>query len=263
MSHDPIIDLSIDSGIARMVLNRGEEGNPISDAFVRELEAVTIALADRRDVRALLISAAGPRFSVGGDIREFAGDLDALPSNLRRWNASLNASVARLARIEAPSVVAVQGTVAGGALSIIAGCDIIVAAPGARFVAAYASIGYCPDLGGTVSLVRRIGLSRARRFHLLHEKLDARTALDIGLVDFVCDPDDVAVRALEIAQRWATGPTRAYGAIRRLMQDASHMPLEAQLELETQGIVEMARTEDARSALTAFLAKETPVYRGR
>lgn len=260
---NPVIRLEIDAGIARVTFNRPQEGNPISDAFVTALEQVTLDLTDHQGIRAVLIDSIGPRFSVGGNIQEFAADLDILSRQIRRWNGSLNASVARLARMDAPSVVAVQGAVAGGALSIISGCDIIVAAESARFTAAYATIGYCPDLGGTISLARRLGVARARRFHLLHEKLDAQAAADIGLVDFVESADQVAPKALEIAQRWASGPTLAYAEIRKLMQGASHTPLETQLELETQGITALARSEDTHNALRAFLAKQTPVYRGR
>jgi len=263
MQQDPVIRLSVHEGLARVTLNRPQEGNPISDAFVRCLDQITLELADRTDVRALLIDSTGPRFSVGGDIREFTADREILSRQIRLWNASLNASVARLARMDAPSVVAVQGTVAGGALSIITGCDILVVSSTASFVSAYANIGYCPDLGGTISLARRVGLARARRFHLLHERIDASEAMSLGLADFVERPEALSARALEIAQRWAQGPTLAYGEIRRLMQSAAHMPLETQLELETQGITALARSEDAWNALTAFVAKRLPAYQGR
>lgn len=263
MNTDPVIRLSIDNGIARIVFNRPAAGNPISDAFVNAWEQVTLECADREDVRAVLISSTGPRFSVGGSIVEFAADLDKLSWEIRKWNASLNGSLARLQRMNAPTVVAVHGTIAGGALSIVAGCDIVVAADAAEFVAAYASIGYCPDLGGTISLVRRLGLARARRFHLLHERIDAAAAERIGLVDFVVPTAEVPAKAEEIAQRWAAGPTLAYGEIRRLMQSASHTPLESQLELETQSLARLVRTQDAREALLAFLEKRRPAYHGR
>ena len=112
-------------------------------------------------------------------------------------------------------------------------------------------------------MARRIGLARARRFHLLHERLDATTAERIGLVDFMVEPGELAARAEEIVVRWSTGPTLAYGEIRRLMQSADHTPLETQLEYETQGIVALARREDAWNALRAFLDKREPVYSGR
>lgn len=259
----PAIRLRIQDGIAHVTLNRPDQGNSIEETFIDAFEAVTLELAERRDIRALLIDSTGPRFSVGGDIGSEASNLELLSRNVRKWNASLNASVARLARMDAPSVVAVQGVVAGGALSIISGCDIIVAADTARFVAAYATIGYCPDLGGTTGLARRVGLARARRFYLLHEKLDAQAAGELGMVDFVLPAQEVAPKALDIARLWASGPTLAYAEIRRLMQSADHTPLEAQMEKETRGIAQLARSEDAHLALRAFLSKKTPTYKGR
>ncbi|MGD0641609.1 MAG: enoyl-CoA hydratase-related protein [Roseiarcus sp.] len=263
MNDDSPIRLTVEAGIARIVLDRPDEGNPIGDEAIAALDRVTLECADRQDVRAVLISARGPRFSVGGNVREFVADRQDLSTYIRRVNLILNGCLARLHRMEAPSVVAVQGVAAGGAVSILSGCDIVVAAESARFVAAYASIGYCPDIGGTINLARRIGLARARRFHLLHEQLDAATAERIGLVDQVVPQAQVLAAAEAIAQRWAQGPTRAYGAIRRLMHGVHCTPMETQLELETQELAQLTRTDDAWEALNAFLAKRKPAYRGR
>lgn len=226
-------------------------------------DQVTLECADRRDIRAVLISAKGPKFSVGGNILEFVADRGRLSSDIRRWNGLLNGGLARLHRMDAPSVVAIEGVIAGGALSIVTGCDMIIAATEARFVAAYASIGYCPDLGGTINLARRVGLARARRFHLLHEQLDAVTAERIGLVDQVVPRADVLATADAIARRWARGPTLAYAAIRQLMHGVHYTPMETQLELETQRLAELTRTDDAWEALNAFVAKRPPNYSGR
>ncbi len=263
MAEQPVIGLTIEAGIARIVFNRPLEGNPISDGFIQALDDVTLECADRKDVRAVIISALGKRFSVGGNILEFASEPDKLSSKIRRWNASLQGSVARLQRMDAPSVVAVNGAVAGGALSIISGCDIIVAVTSANFVAAYATIGYCPDLGGTLSMAKRIGVSRTRRFHLLHETLLTAEAHQLGLVDFVVENStELVQKTEEIAKQWASGPTLAYAAVRRLMQTASTSSLETQMENETQSLVDLVRTDDAREALRAFLDKAPPHYKG-
>lgn len=261
-NNGPIL-LTIEAGIARIVLNRPAAGNPIGEEFVEAFDHVTLECADRQDVRAVLIHAEGPKFSVGGNIREFVADRGRLSASIRRWNLKLNGSLARLHRMNAPSVVAIHGVAAGGAVSIVSGCDILVAAEEARFVSAYASIGYCPDIGGTINLARRIGLARARRFHLLHEQLDAREAERIDLVDRVVPQAEVLACANEIAERWAQGPTRAYGAIRSLMHGVHGTPMETQLELETQHLADLARTDDSWDALSAFVEKRAPVYHGR
>lgn len=257
------ISLNVKDGVAHIELQRPDEGNWIDDDFVRDLDAITLRCADDAAVRAILLTSTGEKFSVGGNIRGFTADRASLPGRIRKWNASLNASIARLQRVNAPCVAAVHGPVAGGALSIISGFDVIVASPNARFVSAYATIGYCPDLGGTISLARRVGVARARRFHLLHETLSAEAALEIGLVDVLTKVQDLAPRAWEIARRWAEGPTQSYGEIRRLMQDVSLASLESQLETETRGIARLAASDDAWEALTAFLAKRKPRFAGK
>lgn len=257
------ITLEVRDGIAHLVLNRPDEGNTLAEEFTDALEQHTIEMAQRDDVRAVLITSTGPRFSVGGSIANFTSDRAALAPKIRKWNASLHGSISRLARMNAPSVVAVHGTVAGGALSFISGCDIIVSVDKAQFAAAYATIGFCPDLGGTINVARRVGVSRARRFHLLQERLSAQTALDIGLIDFIVPETELSEHTRAIAQRWAQGPTQSFGEIKRLMQSVNHLPMEAQMEMETQGIARLCGTEDAWSALNAFMAKRPPVYKGR
>jgi 2-(1,2-epoxy-1,2-dihydrophenyl)acetyl-CoA isomerase len=260
---DAPVTLAIESGVAQIVLNNPERGNPISEAFMSAFDEVTLECSERDDIRAVLISAKGKRFSVGGDIDMMTPDRATLPARLRGWNAELQGCIARLQHMKAPSVVAIQGVVAGGGLSLAAGCDIVVAADDARFVAAYATIGYCPDLGGTYMLTRRMGLSRARRFYLLHEQLDAKMAQETGIVDILAPAAGLQATAEGVAERWASGPTEAYAAIRALMHTAAYTPLEAQLEMETQNLARLTRTDDAWGALFAFKEKRTPTYNGR
>jgi len=262
---DRAITLEIADGVARIVLNRPQTGNGIGVDFVDDLDAITLECSERDDIRAVVLASIGPRFCVGGDIGGMTSGLgDAtLSSYIRKCNASLHGSVARLQHLAAPSIAVVQGTAAGGGLSLLAGCDIVIAADTAKFVAAYASIGYCPDMGGSTVVTQRMGVARARRFYLLHEQLDAAAAQQTGLVDMVTAPAALNAEADAIVQRWAQGPTAAYAAVRRLMLTAATQPIEAQMERETQAIARLARSEDAREALRAFLDKRPAVFRGR
>ncbi len=145
---------------------------------------------------------------------------------------------------------------------MIAGADIIVAETGTRFVAAYAGIGYCCDAGSSVMLSRRMGLSRARKYLLLNETLDAQTALAAGLADEVVAADALTARAEAVALQLAAGPTVAYGEIRRLLVSAASEPLDAQLEREAQALARVAGTADAREGLTAFGQKRAAKFTG-
>jgi 2-(1,2-epoxy-1,2-dihydrophenyl)acetyl-CoA isomerase len=255
--------LDHDNGIARLTFTQARRGNPIDGTFCAEFCDMANALASDPRVRAVLITAEGPNFSFGGDIAMFLQNLDALPLQIRRWTADLHLGIARLQRIDAPIVAAVQGICAGGMAGTIAGADIVVAEPGTRFVAAYAGIGYCCDAGSSIMLSRRMGLSRARRYLLRNETLNADAALAAGLADEVVPAATLAGHAEAIAREFAGGPTPAYGEIRRLLASAASEPLEAQLEREAQALARVAGSADAREGLIAFGDKRKPVFTGK
>lgn len=256
------IRLEVSGGIARLVLTQADRGNPIDGGFCEEFGEVAVRLSADPSVRAVLLSAEGKAFSYGGDISTFVEDLDELPRNIRRWTQTLHSAVARLQRIDAPIVALVHGVCAGGMVGVVAGADMVIAADRAKFVAAYAGIGFCPDAGTSIMLNRRLGNARARRFLLLGETLDAQAALAAGLVDEVHRLDAAAPRAEAIAVQLAAGPTKAFGEMRRLMTSVLDQPLEAQLELEAQALARCAATADARGALAAFAEGRQPTFQG-
>lgn len=252
-----------EDGLARLTFTQPDRGNPIDGTFCAEFCDAANVLSSDPSVRAVLISAQGRNFSFGGDIAMFMQNLDDLPVQIRRWTADLHVGIARMQRMDAPIVAAVHGVCAGGMAGMIAGADIVVAESGSRFVAAYAGIGYCCDAGSSIMLHRRMGPVRARKYLLLNETLDAKAALDAGLVDEVVAADALTGRAEAIAAQLAQGPTLAYGAIRRLMASAGSEPLDAQLEHEAQALARLAGSADAREGLTAFANKRKPVFTGR
>ena len=257
------IELVVQEGLARLTLNQPELGNPFNAAFCAEWAAVANELAGRKDVRAVLISARGRYFSVGGDIGMFAKTLDTLPDKIREWTSGLHMGVARLARLDAPIVTSVHGTCMGGGCALIANSDLVYTAKSARFGAAYSQIGYSCDAGATFSLASRMGIARARRFLLLAEMMDAETAHRTGLVDHVVDDAALAATAEQAAIQLSQGPTRAYGEIRRLFSRSLGQPFETQLEDEAQGLSRVAATADAREGITAFVEKRKPRFVGR
>ena len=256
-------DCTIDGGLAHIVLNQADRGNPIDGEFCREFGLGIAELSERADVRSVLISARGRLFSVGGDLMSLVKQGDALPRTIKAWTADLHAAIARMVRMRAPVVAAVHGNVAGGSVSLMAAADLVVIAESARISSAFAKIGFSPDSGSTTTVTRRIGVARARRFFLLAETLDAKTALSLGLVDFVVPDGDVQREAERIARELAAGPTEAYGAIKRLFSQTLDRSLESQLEEEAQTLAAIARTADAREGVRSFVEKRKPAFIGR
>ena len=252
-----------DGGLARLVLTQPERGNPIDGTFCDEWADAAITLTSDPATRAILLLAEGKNFSVGGDIATFVRNLDALPQLIKRWAADFHAGTSRLQRADAPVVAAVQGICAGGAVSVIAGADYVVAAADAQFVSAYTGLGYCCDGGASVLLSRRMGQARAKRFLMMREILTAEQAFAAGLVDELVPADELAVRAEAVARRLAEGPTKAYGELKRLFVSVGDTALEAQLELEALALARCAGTADAREAIQAFAEKRKANFKGQ
>lgn len=257
------LELTVEDGLARLTLNQPELGNPFNEIFCAEWAKVANELAGRSDVRAVLLTARGKFFSVGGDVKMFSQNLDTLPDKLREWTAGLHVGAARLARLDAPIVAAIHGTCIGGACAIIANCDFVYAARSVRFGAGYTQIGYTCDLGAVFGLSSRMGLARARRFLLGAEMFDATEAGRLGLVDHVVDDAELFKAAEAEAIRLSRGPTRAYGELRRLFYRATCTPFEAQLEDEAQSLSRVARGSDPREGIMAFVERRTPNFQGR
>ena len=257
------IELFVEHGLARVTLNQPEIGNPFNADFCSDFCALGNELSGRSDVRAVLLKGKGKFFSVGGDIRMFAKQLDTLPNAIREWTSTLHMGIARLQRLNAPIVAAVHATCMGGGVALVAGCDIVFAANAARFGAAYPQIGYSCDAGSSFALASRMGIARARRFLLLNEILSASDALQTGLVDFLVGDAELDEASEGMAVKLSQGPTRAYGAIRRLLTRSLGQPVEAQLEDEAQALAGAAATEDAREGITAFVEKRLPRFQGR
>ena len=266
MSHDPAspsIACSVEGGLARLVLDQPDRGNPIDGRFCRDLREIVCDLSERPDLRAVLMTARGRVFSVGGDITSFSRDRAALPGIVKTWTADLHVAIARLMRLSAPVVAAVHGNVAGGSVSLVASADIVYAVPNARFAAAFPLIGFSSDSGSTVTLTQRMGIARAKRFLLLGETLKAEEAQATGLVDFVVAEAQLQEEAEAAAMRFAAGATQAYGGIKRLMLGARTESLETQMENEAQTLASISRSDDAWEGLAAFAARRPARFRGR
>lgn len=252
----------LEEGVAHLTLTQADRGNPIDATLGTELMQIANHLATDRAVRAVLLTGEGRFFSVGGDIRSFTGNLEALPRLILDWTATFHTALMRLRQINAPVVCAVQGAVAGGSVSMMAFSDVVYAAENTRFTAAFPALGFCADSGTTVSLSQRMGIARARRFILANETLSTEEALGCGLVDHVVAADQLQAEALAQAKRFAEGPTQAYGEIKRSFQNALGNTLERQLEIEAFALSAMAGTADAREGITAFAAKRKPAFTG-
>ena len=250
-------------GLAIVSLTQPARGNPIDDAFTVAFRQAACELWDRPGLRAVLLRGEGANFSFGGDLKAFYPERMQLGPLVRAWTADLHMGLQRLWRLPVPVVAAVKGFAMGGGLSLMAGCDVVIAGESARFGSAFAQLGFSCDSGSTVTLTARMGPARARRFVLLAEVLKSGEALQAGLVDRVVPDDEVQSQALALATQLAQGPTLAYGEIKRLFLRAGAAHMEAQLEDEALTLARISGTADAQEGVGAIVEKRKPRFVGR
>jgi 2-(1,2-epoxy-1,2-dihydrophenyl)acetyl-CoA isomerase len=248
------VSFSVDGGVATITLQRPEAGNAIDLALAQELRAAVLDVEREASVRVVVLRGAGANFCVGGDLRAFAGRED-LPAHLREVTTHLHAAIIGLARIDAPIVVAVQGSAAGAGLGLACGGDLVVAEDAARFVVAYSRVGLSPDGGTSWFLPRLVGLRRAQELALTNEVLDAPAAQAAGIVTRVVRDGDLQEEVVALAAELAAGPARAVGEAKRLLRAGFDQPLAVHLDAEAAALVRSAAQPDAAEGIAAFLAK--------
>lgn len=259
---DATLELTTGGGLAHITLARPDALNTLNITLKTELCKTLRSLHRNAGVRAVLITAQGKHFCVGQDLNEHVAALRSDPHTAfdtvaRHYNPLIRA----LAAIRVPVIVGIQGICAGAGWGLAMAADIRIAGARTRFRAAFSGIGLAADSGITHALTRCVGPSRAAGILMLDDEVTATQALDWGLVHRVVDDDALEQQATDIAERLANGPTRAFAAIKRLVTNEAD--LDRALEAERRAQEALGISEDHKTAIEAFLAKETPVFTGR
>ncbi|ANB72107.1 3-hydroxypropionyl-CoA dehydratase [Paraburkholderia phytofirmans OLGA172] len=235
--------------------------NVVSAPLTRELYAALRDLERDNEVRALVLTGAGDRaFCAGSDITEIK-DLLTPGAVLEKKLIFQNKVFELLRCFPKPTIAALNGYTYGGGLEIAACCDMIVAEDHVRLCLPEIKLGLFPSSGGTFRIARKIGEARAKRMILLGEPIDARTALDWGLVTEVVERGTALTSAEALAASLAKQPESAMRAAKLLINacfDTSEAALVGQSLTASDQIF---CSSDANEGVTAFLEKRTPTFR--
>lgn len=256
------VTLSKQDGIARLLLDRPDQGNAIDMALAEAMVAAAADVAADPAVRCVLLTGAGRMFCVGGDIGAFSAAGDDAGPFLKRLADTLHEAVATLARMAKPLIVLVNGPAAGAGMSLAALGDVVLAGRAASFSSAYSGIGLTPDGGMSWLLPRLVGMRRAQELLLTGRRLSADEAEAIGLITRAVDDDALAAEGEALAAKLVAAPTAALGAARMLLNEAQRTTLEAHLALEAETIAAAGAGPEGREGVAAFLARRKPDYRG-
>lgn len=238
-------------GIAVITISRPEKRNAFNQAVREGLADVIEQMLGDESCQGVVLTGAGPHFSVGGDPDAFesmsASDLHALLAAAHRC-------VRTIRQARKPVVAAVEGYAAGGAAGLILACDAIVIARDAKIVFPFLKLGLVPDWGCVHFLREKVGNGAARKLLLRPSVLTGEEAVTVGVADEISEPGSALLVALGRVRDYSGFPGQAWGATKAMI-NTPLLDLEAALSLEQKHQEACFHTPAFRQALATFLGK--------
>ena len=253
------IRIEISESIATLTIDRPAVKNALNLETVKECHRALDELAENSDVGVLIITGAGESsFVSGADIN------DIRARNVAEGLAAINSSLfAKIDRFPRPVIAAINGYALGGGCELALACDIRVAADTAKFGQPELGLGIIPGAGATQRLPRIVGLGWAKHLVLTGDIIDAKQALDIGLVTAIMPAAQLQVRARELAKKILRQGPLAAKLAKLTLNASARVDLDSGLLIETLAQSICYDSEDKQEGTTAFLEKRKPKFTGR
>lgn len=254
--------------IAYITLNRPEARNAFDPDTLELLGRTWIDFRDDPSVLVAIVTGVGNSFCAGADLGTLIPRVTASPEGISGLISGDEAKMFQSALLRdfelyKPIVAAVNGYAIAGGLEMLLGMDIRIASENAFFALAEVKWGIFPAGGSTVRLPRQIPFCKAMEILLTGEKIDAKEAHRIGLVNYVVPPDELMPTAERIARRIADNGPLAVSAVKRSVIECLSLPLQKAFQREMELATPVFKSEDAIEGPMAFMQKRKPEFKGK
>ncbi len=261
----PFLIIERDGGIITATMNQPETRNALTgNTAVQEFVDLCEQVRKDTSVKVLILTAAGPVFSSGGNVKDMQRFFDdALTPDLIReeYRQGIQRIPNALYQLDVPVICAVNGPAIGAGLDLTCMCDIRIAAETASFAESFVRVGIVPGDGGAWLLPRAVGRAKACEMAFTGEAINAQEALACGLVSRVVPGGQLLATARALAEKIAANPGTVMRMTKRLIREGEHASLASLLELSAGYQAIAHKTADHREAVTAFVEKRAPKFR--
>ena len=252
------IEVTIDSGIGYIYLNRPRQYNSLNRAMVREIMQA-MEQFDRDDaVQVIVVAGHGKAFSSGADIDEMASD-DSVRLELLNQFADWD----RFALIKKPIIGSVKGFVFGGGFELALCCDVLIAAEGTEFSFPEINLGVMPGAGGTQRLTKLVGRTKALEWIWSAARITADEALAHGIINKIVQPEVLMEETQKFATMLTKKPALAVRLIKESVNKAVDYSLYEGMQFERKNFYLLFSSEDQKEGMQAFVEKRQPNFKGR
>lgn len=249
-----------DDNIAVITLNRAEKHNAFNDEMIKELEHLFKKAGSDHTVRAVVLQAEGKSFSAGADLNWMKKMASYTEEQNHNDAMALATMLHTLHTLPKPTIAKVQGAAFGGAIGLIACCDIAIGSKLSKFCLSEVKIGLIP---ATISpyVIEAMGTRICRRYFQTAEVFSARRARRLGLLSEVVNEDELDSTVDDIIEKILKNGPQAVSQSKALVQWVSHKTIDAQMLDETSKLIAKVRTsEEGQEGLSAFLEKRSAAW---
>lgn len=258
------LQIERDGGIVIATMNQPETRNALTgNTAVEEIVQLCADIRHDAGVKVLILTAAGPIFSSGGnvkDMRRFFDDALTPERICEEYRQGIQRIPLALHGLDVPVICAVNGPAIGAGLDIACMCDIRIAADTATFAESFVRVGIVPGDGGAWLLPRAVGMAKASEMAYTGEAISAQEALACGLVSRVVPAAELLPAARTLAAKIAANPGGVMRMTKRLLREGQQSSLASLLELSASYQALAHKTAEHREAVTAFIEKRAPRF---
>ncbi len=254
-----ILKIEVAEGLATVTVSRPKAMNALNSQFFREMDQWVTELKTRHDVKLMVLTGEGKAFVAGADIAEM---VDMSSEEAREFSRKGQNTFRSLEWLEIPVIAAVNGFALGGGCELAMACDIRIASNKAKFGQPEVNLGLIPGYAGTQRLPRLVGLGNALHILLTGDMIDADTALRMGLVQKVTEPEKLMAEVYEIAKKIIAKGPMAISLVKKVVREGllSEFAKGCQLEATHFGDPFGIKGKEGHEGMTAFLEKRQPSW---